>query len=684
MLKHLFTNPRVIIVLICVFALFLRWPQVSRGLPYFYDEDEAHHFNRTVDMVKTGSFNPHYFHKPSLHFYLRMPVVAFSYLWSVKRGYIKHLDEIKTRDPYGIADYSFSASPLAIIKWNRAFSILLSILVVWLTWIVARQVTGSNSIGATAALIAAASPALVEHSATIGVDTLMALMCLLSVSIAWWVKSSFSLWRLVLCGLVCGLAISSKYNALPVAVMPIVCCLAAGNLSPAAILIALFSPVLGFLLGSPYILVSIPLFLDHLGYEMWHYAIAGHEGHTGEPGIGQAIFYGKWLIRDGVGLLAFVVGLVGIFVFARRQFKSASFILIFPVLYFLLMIEQRANFTRNMLVIIPFVAICAAIALDRLIELLRTVTNSTSSAFKPLICTLASFALVLQSVGGAMALSSKPDESRAEAYAWLKGLTTSFSDTAVAGQIQFAQDVLNLSGVTRVNGELVNPIDLYLSGFDRVIYGGNIAPLSAQLEMLTLEKTFVGTTQKQRIIDNPELKSYRFKSADPQFEPRILSDVKSRPPVGITIVAPTLGVGTVKPTCPAEKGKHVTTEDYCWLDSRYDYLRINNAAELLKSADRGGNIHVSISIMSPWPDQDIALLLPDWSGKAVFNSQTRNGWQDVSFEVPTQKIIDTGAILVRIAQVHAPASWQMGDDTRRLGIAVKNVSFGSSAPAVLR
>ena len=71
---------------IIAFALFLRYTEIGAGLPYIYQDDEGHHFSRLVSMVKQGSYDPHYFNKPSLHFYLRMPVVAVAYVWAVKQG----------------------------------------------------------------------------------------------------------------------------------------------------------------------------------------------------------------------------------------------------------------------------------------------------------------------------------------------------------------------------------------------------------------------------------------------------------------------------------------------------------------------------------------------------------------------------------------------------------------------
>ena len=35
---------------VIVFGLWLRYPLVGGGMPYFYSEDEGHHFNRLVNM----------------------------------------------------------------------------------------------------------------------------------------------------------------------------------------------------------------------------------------------------------------------------------------------------------------------------------------------------------------------------------------------------------------------------------------------------------------------------------------------------------------------------------------------------------------------------------------------------------------------------------------------------------
>jgi len=138
------------IIVLCFFSLWLRLPFIYSGMPFFYSEDEAHHFNRVAEMTKSGDWDPHYFHKPSLHFYLRIPVTALAFLDSARKGHIKSLKELRTRDKYGLAGYAFTASHPGIVKWNRALSVLFSLLLIVFTYLIARHVNMSE----TSALLA--------------------------------------------------------------------------------------------------------------------------------------------------------------------------------------------------------------------------------------------------------------------------------------------------------------------------------------------------------------------------------------------------------------------------------------------------------------------------------------------------------------------------------------------------
>ena len=134
-------NRKFLFIFIILLAFILRFPFVKAGLPYFQNEDEMHHFNRTIKMMQEGTFNPEYFLKPSLHFYLRIPVTATAFIWNVKKGNIQKLSDIKISNNYGLSNYSSIASHPGIVKWNRMFSLILSVLTLILIFFIINELT---------------------------------------------------------------------------------------------------------------------------------------------------------------------------------------------------------------------------------------------------------------------------------------------------------------------------------------------------------------------------------------------------------------------------------------------------------------------------------------------------------------------------------------------------------------
>ena len=247
---------------VILLGLWLRYPLIGADLPYFYQEDEGHHFNRLVEMVKDGDLNPHYFNEPSLHFYLRMPAVVTSFLWSARADEITSIQDIVTRDEAGLSGYAWSASHPRIVRWVRAVSTVFSLLTIWVTYLLAVRLVDSRRMAVAAALLVACSPALVSDSAKIGVDTLMMLMCLTAVYLAVRTMATPTVGWIIATGIVAGLAVSSKYNALPIAAIPALACLLSRRFSAAGLAAALVAPVVGFCVGTPFALVQLPEFLD--------------------------------------------------------------------------------------------------------------------------------------------------------------------------------------------------------------------------------------------------------------------------------------------------------------------------------------------------------------------------------------------------------------------------------------
>lgn len=499
------------LILILLLALFIRAPFVSTGLPFFYSEDEAHHFNRVVNMVKTGSWNPNYFHKPSLHFYLRMPVVAASFLWGVKQGHIRRVEEIQTKDPFGLGEYAFTASHEGIVKWNRAFSLILSLGLIVMTYALARRLFNGSGIllPAAATVPAIFSPDLVNYSAYIGVDILMALLCIASIYASLYVLRFFSLKGLFFCGVLCGLAISSKYNALPIAFIPIIVSLSLGRMDCWTLSTAFLSPLLGFLIGSPFILLSLPLFLNQFAYEIWHYGIAGHEGHMAEPGMAQLFHYLEWLASSALGYAFLGFALLGVVVLLVKKDIQTRLFLFFPLVFTGLMCVQKVNFERNMLVVIPFFGITAIAGLNSMLKKLNLNKSVMSRVFVILIL-LFTVQPGLHAFDKYRQAQAVPD-SRRELEAYLTELSGNKLRIALAGQLQMPTRIYKLPGITRVDQDKITAEGGQGLSYDKYVFHG---PTTVLGNDFVIEKEIPGEARPQRVVRNPLIQIFSRKKGE--------------------------------------------------------------------------------------------------------------------------------------------------------------------------
>lgn len=632
-----FSLQSLLCIVVLLIAIWLRAPLVGKGLPYFDKEDEAHHFNRTVNMVKTGDYNPHYFHKPSLHFYLRMPIVALSFLWNVSKGHIKSVEEIRTGDPFGLNGYAFAASHPGIVKWNRSFSLVLSLISIMTVFLIGRSLFSFEA-GISAAFLTAISPALLSESTVIGVDILMTTMSLLTLLICLKLHKKFSIGLLFLLGLSAGLTISSKYNAFPIAILPLLVLILDKKLSTRNLIIALAAPALGFILGTPYALVSLPTFLDHTAYEIWHYGVEGHIGHSAEPGLEQMLFYSSWLTKDALGFGAVALSIIGLFVFTASKQRRLYLVLAFPVLFFLYMSMQRANFTRNMVVVIPFLTLIGFGSLSMLLKLAKFSEKKSSLIFFAIMV-----AASIQPFFSAVALrdeaATQIRDTRSDAFEWV--LTQSRDqDFAISGNLNFIPQIYGLKGVTRIDERKINPSGLYLSGFDKIITGPDFTPTDQQLKLLHLERYFAGKKEYERVILSPEIKVYKF-----------TDDINQQ----------------IETTLQAQKLRCQESENYCWANSRITKLEI----DLSKIKREGKDGVIELELMTPWTGQKVEFSLADWKEELLFKDEQIGHWIKVHLSVPYERLAYLPALKLTIAKIHSPSSQKISEDQRRLGIAVK-------------
>lgn len=633
-------------ILVVAFALYR--PLVESNTRYFRHEDDGHHFNRTVEMAKSRDLNPHYFKKPSLHFYLRIPIVMASAARAKRNGELQSIKEIRTRDPYGLSRYAYTASHPTVVRWSRFGSVASTLLLIALTFILTYQLSSSITASAFAAYATAVSNEVLRNSHIIGVDILMALLCVACSVLGVWAYKKYSPAKLALCALVAGLAGSAKYNAAPIALVPLaVWYLRAHNRS--SLFIPLLLPLVGLVLGSPYIVASFPEFWRDMTYEVWHYGVAGHEGNVAPRGIPQAIFYGRWLLDEGVGIAPALLAFIGLVATLRQRDRVTLVLLAFPFAYASLMIMQKANFTRNMIALVPYVALLAALGLRVVVshisrQELRAVTYFALAAFSLAQMTRTSMSTIAEAV--------QHRDSRDTLATWLTQDQLRDYEVAVAGPLQIPFHLFALPGVDSFDPEISSPALLAQRGYDYIVTPKNIAISEHLRQVLPIETTIAGTTAPRRVPENPAITIFRV----PREAIRTLaSEAPAKLPLTVTD-------STVNPVCAN------SSESYCWLSHRITALEISPTISLPHS--------FTLEAMSPWTEQTMSVITGQGKELATLALNTPGAWSTLHVTIPSDLLPGELPLRIRVARISSPASRSSSKDSRRLGVALRRIMPG--------
>ncbi len=635
-------------ILAGAFALYR--PLVESNTRYFRHEDDGHHFNRTVEMAKNRDFNPHYFKKPSLHFYLRIPIVVASAAWAKRHGELQSIKEIRTRDPYGLSKYAYTASHPTILQWSRFGSVASTLLLITLTFILAYQLSSSIMVSAFAACTTTVSNEVLRNSHIIGVDILMALLCVACSVLGVWAYKRYSPAKLALCALVAGLAGSAKYNAAPIALVPLAVWYLRAH-SRASLFIPLLLPLVGLVLGSPYIVASFPEFWRDMTYEVWHYGVAGHEGNVAPRGIPQAIFYGGWLLDEGVGIAPALLAFIGLVATLRQRDRVALVLLAFPFAYASLMIMQKANFTRNMIVLVPYVALLAALGLRAVVsrisrQELRTVTYFALAAFSLVQITRASLRTIAEAL--------QHRDSRDTLATWLTQDQLRDYEVAVAGPLQIPFHLFALPGVDSFDPEASSAALLAQRGYDYIVTPENI-PISEHLrQVLPIENTIAGTTTPRRVPENPAITIFR-------VPPEAIRALASEAPAKLTLA---VDDSAVSPVCPN------SSESYCWLSNRITTLEISPSISPPRS--------FTLEAMSPWAEQTISVTTDQGKELATLTLDTPGTWSTLHITIPSDLLPGEIPLQISVSRISSPASRSSSKDSRRLGVALRRIMPGET------
>lgn len=307
-----------------------------------------------------GGLNPHFFHWPTLEFY----VVSACYRigWQVEhwRGVFQHKWEISG---------AVSVNPTPFVLVPRMLAVVAGVATIWCVYRVTRQALDRATALVAAFFLAVAFLHLRDShfGVTDAPMTYLAMAAMIPLGRALVDPSTRRHWTMA--GILTGLAASTKYNggvmaAAAVGVAAIVWVDARRQGVPSGRSAAIrglarfaVAAALAFVAGTPFSVLDARSFLEGLQFDSVH-LMAGHGALLGRGWIYHAAFS----LRYGMGAPMFLAAIAGMAVLAVRSWRTAVLVCTFPILYYLLVGRGYTVFVRYVTPLVPFLCITAAVA----------------------------------------------------------------------------------------------------------------------------------------------------------------------------------------------------------------------------------------------------------------------------------------------------------------------------------
>lgn len=401
-----------LVVLILVGSAALRVWAIGFALPYVYNADERANLRRVESILKDADPNPHFFHYPSLLFYVNV----LPHLLLDKYGSGQSATERGkrgVRNSFGLGNTRLPDSSKLLM--GRFVSLAFGVGCVGIAFLAALRVTRSRPTAAVSAALLAVSPIHVGQSRLMTVDILVSFFALLTLFASIKVFEKGRTWDYAFAGIAAGLAVGSKYSGAVVLVIPAAAHflrtgLINGFRQKRIYLVPLIA--LGaFLFTTPFAVLDSKAFLRDLNFVANHYE-SGHLGMEGEA----PLFYLRLLtLVEGpitiIGLLTFLAGVL-------KRNRLIILLGSFPATYFSFIAIQQVRNERTLLPLLPFMAILGSIGivwLGRSLRLKRRRTIALAVASSLTFVSLA-FAACTSFIGG---VRFSGPEVRSETRAWI-------------------------------------------------------------------------------------------------------------------------------------------------------------------------------------------------------------------------------------------------------------------------
>ena len=345
---------RLILALILVAGLALRVWNNDYGLPFVYSVDEASHFtDRAVGMFREG-LDPGYYQNPAAFTYLVHGLLRLLY---GPLGFVFDL-------PFGNVTDQFSKDPGEIWVAARTLAAVLGIAGVAAVYAAARRLWSVRAGLVAAAVVAFAFlPVAYSRVAVTDVGSLVGVSLALLFAVRAHEENRLRDWALA--GAAVGLAAAFKYTAGLAALPLVVAALAQPSLRRAgALALAGVAALAVFAVLNPYLFISLG--------DWWRDLCDQAEVAANDPKPGQesgGISYYLESLTWGLGWAGLAAALAGAVLLLRRDLVRALILASLPVALFAYLAVQSRYFGRWLLPAYPALALLAAYAIARAVEL---------------------------------------------------------------------------------------------------------------------------------------------------------------------------------------------------------------------------------------------------------------------------------------------------------------------------
>jgi 4-amino-4-deoxy-L-arabinose transferase-like glycosyltransferase len=319
--------------------------------------DEGFQVEMVQRTASTGTFLPGWYRYPSLTYWLSLASIAPS---AAASGFERE------------AVIAEAASPRFKLRGRLLYWTVAYLALFWVACL-AWRVTRSEPAAFLAALVLALSFEFHYHARWMTSDAINAQLVVAAVLLAVIYHASGRTGWLVAAAAVVGLAIGAKYpGGLALAPLGLAILYRHGRRPGRAIAYgcgALAIALAVFLLTTPGAVLEHELFQRDVEQELRHYRERGHLAYTVEPGLPHLA---RMLVYLGVSALSFqpaialglcVLALVGAAALARRDRRLAGLLVVLPLVYLLYFSTQRVMAVRNLQVLMPLLAVLAAVGM---------------------------------------------------------------------------------------------------------------------------------------------------------------------------------------------------------------------------------------------------------------------------------------------------------------------------------